>query len=177
MPISLLPGKPVQIAYFVTDIRRAAETMAVATGAGPFFVVENIELEWGQHRGKACDFVHSSAYGQWGDIMMELVRQDSEGPSPFRDMYGPGQEGIHHVACFVDSIDEAIAGFDGMGYPTAARAKAKIGTEFAFIDTREVLGHMIEIYVPDDSLSGFYELVKQASREWNGEDPVRSLQV
>ena len=64
-----------------------------------------------------------------------------------------------------------------MGYPTAARAKAKIGTEFAFIDTREALGHMIEIYVPDENLSGFYELVKKASREWNGGDPVRSLQV
>jgi hypothetical protein len=143
------------------------------TGAGPFFVVDNIELEWGEHRGKACSFVHSSAYGQWGDVMMELVQQDSEGPSPFRDIYGPGEEGLHHVACFVDSMDGSISRFAALGYPAAARARAMVGTEFAFIDTRKTLGHMIEIYVPDDTLSGFYNFVKEASLDWDGSDPVR----
>ena len=63
-----------QVAYFVDDIRLAAASMSQTFGAGPFYVVEEIQLEWGEHRGQQCKFVHSSAYGQWGNIMMELVQ-------------------------------------------------------------------------------------------------------
>jgi catechol 2,3-dioxygenase-like lactoylglutathione lyase family enzyme len=167
--------KPVQIAYFVSDIREAAKKMSAMTGAGPFFVIDNIELEWGEHRDSPCDFVHSSAYGQWGGMMMELVQQESEGPSPFRDLYAPGEEGIHHVACLVDSVEATIKEYDQLGYPLAARAKAKVGTEFAFIDTSKVLGHMIEVYVGDEMLTGFYSLVKEASVGWDGREIFRSL--
>lgn len=166
---------PVQIAYFVNDIREAAQRMSEATGAGPFYVIENIELAWCKHRNEDCHFVHSSAYGQWGDVMLELVQQEGEGASPFRDLYRAGGEGIHHVACFVDSIDDALARYEALGYPVATRAKAQLGTEFAFIDTARLLGHMIEIYVPDDNLQGFYRLVKEASVGWDGRDIFRSL--
>ena len=82
--------RPVQMAYFVGDIRASARWAAQTLAAGPFFVIDRIELEWGEHRGKRCDFLHSSAYGQWGEVMLEFVQQDEEGPSPFRDLYGTG---------------------------------------------------------------------------------------
>lgn len=167
--------RPVQIAYFVNDIRKSARNISAATGAGPFYVIENIELERCNHRGVPCDFVHSSAYGQWGDVMLELVQQEDDGPSPFRDMYGVGEEGIHHVACFVESLKVTEGQYQEMGYPLATQAKAKLGTEFSFLDTRKMLGHMIEIYVPDQNLTGFYSMVKDASTDWLGEDVVRSL--
>jgi Glyoxalase/Bleomycin resistance protein/Dioxygenase superfamily len=166
---------PVQIAYFVNDIKESARRMGSLTGAGPFYIIENIELEWSEHRRSSCDFVHSSAYGQWGNVMVELVQQESEGPSPFRDMYAPGEEGIHHVACFVDSVEDSIRLYEERGYPLATRAKAKLGTEFAFIDTRKLLGHMVEIYVENDAMSGFYNLVKEASVGWDGSNILRSL--
>ncbi len=166
----MLSHKPVQVAYFVNDIRATAARMAATVGAGPFYVIENIRLDWCQHRGEPSDFVHSSAYGQWGDSMLELVQQEGEGDSPFRDMYRPGEEGIHHMACFVDSIDETIAEYEQRGIPLAARAMAEQGTEFAFIDTRSLLGHMLEIYVASEALSGFYDLVRTSSEGWNGTD-------
>lgn len=166
----VLHYKPVQIAYFVNDIREAATRMAATVGAGPFYVIENIELDWCEHRGESSDFVHSSAYGQWGELMLELVQQEGEGASPFRDMYAPGEEGVHHVACFVDGIDQAVAEYGEKGFPLAARARAQVGTEFAFIDTRSQLGHMLEIYVADDALTGFYQLVREASINWDGKE-------
>jgi hypothetical protein len=107
--------------------------------------------------------------------MMELVQQDQEGPSPFRDMFAPGQEGLHHTACFVDSLQETLDAYARQGYPTAARAMSKLGTEFAFIDTTALLGHMLEVYVADETLAGFYDFVRTASQNWNGDDPVRNL--
>ena len=167
--------KPVQIAYFVSDIRDAAKKFSAMTGAGPFFVIDNIELEWGEHRNSPCEFVHSSAYGQWGDLMVEMVQQDSEGPSPFRDLYAPGEEGVHHVACFVSSVEDTLIEYEQLGYPVAARAKAKVGTEFAFIDTSKLLGHMVEIYVRNEALAGFYSLVEEVSVGWDGCEILRSL--
>ncbi len=165
----------VQVAYFVSDARTSAQRMAETVGAGPFFFIPRIELAWGEHRGKSQTFLHSSAYGQWGEIMVEFVQQDEEGPSPFRDMYEPGEEGIHHVATMVDSQSEAYGHYQAHGFEVAAKAETSTGTEFAFIDAVSSLGHMIEIYEKSDQLLGFYSMVKQASKEWDGSDPVRSI--
>ena len=119
----------VQIAYFVTDARAAAEQAASTFGAGPFFLIENIELAWCEHRGVAADFLHTSAYGQWGGVMMELVEQVGEGPSPFRDMYGPGEEGIHHMAMMVDSLSDAYNRIEALGLEVAMRAGTRTGTD------------------------------------------------
>jgi catechol 2,3-dioxygenase-like lactoylglutathione lyase family enzyme len=168
--------KPVQLAYFVPDIRQAALHASETFGAGPFFLLNRIELEWGEHRGVSCKFIHSSAYGQWGDLMMELVQQDEEGPSPFRDLYAPGEQGLHHVASFVASLEETIEAYQRAGMPLATRAVTKNGgSEFAFIDTTAHTGHMLEIYERSESLAGFYQFVRQAARGWDGLDPVRDL--
>jgi catechol 2,3-dioxygenase-like lactoylglutathione lyase family enzyme len=172
-PVLLRPA--VQIAYFVSDIRAAAARMHAAFGAGPFYIIERIELARGEHRGSDCPFVHSSAYGQWGSVMMELVQQDVEGPSPFRDMYAPGMEGLHHVATFVDDVGAAIDHYAAAGMPLAARAWLPSGTEFAFVDARATLGHMIELYVPTPGLLGFYDFIRQAAEGWDGAEPIRVL--
>lgn len=168
--------RPVQIAYFVSDVIAAAERMSATVGAGPFHVIRRIELARGQHRGNDCRFLHSSAYGQWGDVMLELVQQDEEGPSPFRDMFGPGEEGLHHLAFFVPDLDAAIEHGARNGMPLAARALTTGGVDFAFLDATASLGHMIELYVPDSRLSAFYRFVREAAAGWDGSDPVRILQ-
>ena len=163
----------VQIAYFVNDSVVKAQKMAAQHGAGPFFLIEKIELAWGVHRGKEQKFLHTSAFGQWGNVMLELVQQDLEGPSPFRDMFAPGEEGIHHMAMIVDSLSGTYSWCEEHGYEIAAKAQTIGGNEFAFVDTTETLGHMLEIYEGNDQLVGFYDLVRDASLDWHGEDPIR----
>ena len=165
----------VQVAYFVSDIRVAAQKMARTLGAGPFFLAENIELAWGEHRGSPCDFLHSSAFGQSGDIMLELVQQDREGPSPFRDMYQSGEEGVHHVATFVDSLPSAYQHYQSLGFEIAAKAESKTGIEFGYIDTVSELGHMIELYEASEAVAGLYTMVKEASQAWDGSELLRPL--
>lgn len=169
----VIPGtlKAVQIAYFVNDIFDAAERMARTFGAGPFIVSEHIELSSCLYRGKEVPFDHSSAYGQYGNVMMELVQQNNEGLSPFRDMYGPGEEGLHHVAVFAEDLHETLRKMNGNGYETASLAVTRNGgVEFAFVDATKDLGHMIEVYEPTDMLTGFYDMVRHAADGWNGRD-------
>jgi hypothetical protein len=165
----------VQIAYHVKDIRKSAQQMVDRFGAGPFFVSENIMLSSAEHRGEPADFIHSSAYGQWGNVMVELVRQEDDSTAtPFRDMYKKHEEGMHHTAVFIDDIQDAINHFEDKGLKLATRCiTATGGVEFCFIDATPMMGHMIEIYVPTPPLQGFYDMVREAAIDWQGEDPIR----
>ncbi len=173
----MLTAPIVQIAYFVPDAEQAALEMSRSAGqpAGPFFFVRNIELAWGERRGVPCNFLHSSAYGQCGSIMLEFVQQEDDGPSPFRDLYPAGSQGIHHVATMVDSLPAAIDHYAALGCSLAARACTRTGTEFAFVDTVSRLGHMVELYERTPALTGFYQMVEAAAADWDGRDPVRRI--
>lgn len=174
MALTALPVR--QLAYFVPDVRAAALAHSQAFGSGPFFVLENIALSASEHRGVARPLDHSSAYGQWGTLMVEFVQQNNAGPSAFRDMFPEGSPGgLHHTALFVDDLDEAIARFAALGRPLAQRAMTTTGTEFAFVDATATYGHMLELYEPTEGLTGFYAMVAEAAKDWDATEPVRSL--
>ena len=170
-----MPYPVAQIAYFVSDIRSAASRFSASFGAGPFHVMDRIPLAKATHRGTPCDFLHSSAYGQWGDVMVEFVQQDIEGPSPFRDLYAPGEEGLHHTASIVSSLDEGIADLASQGFELATHATTQTGTDFVFVDAVNPLGHMIELYEGTEPLLGFYAFIREAARNWDGKEPVREI--
>jgi hypothetical protein len=168
---------PRQIAYFVPDIRAAAMAHHRRFGSGPFFVIEHIALSRSEHRGMAQPLDHSSAYGQWGTQMVEFVQQHNPEPSAYHDLYphGSGGAGLHHIACFVESLEAAIAECAAAGMPLAHYAETATGTEFAFVDATASLGHMLELYEPSPGLTGFYAMVAGAAHGWDGEDPIRTL--
>jgi len=162
----------VQVAYYVRDIEASAKTAAKTFGAGPFVVSKHIQLSKGIHRGEPCPFVHSSAYGQWGSIMLELVQQEGEGASPFRDLYVETEQGLHHVAIMVPDFEAALAHFAQLGITRVTEAVTLTGVEFAFLDARETLGHYLEIYEASAALRRFYRFVADAAQApWNPDEP------
>jgi catechol 2,3-dioxygenase-like lactoylglutathione lyase family enzyme len=165
---------PVQIAYHVPDPAKAARELAARCGWGPFFLIEHIPLARSLYRGTPAAFDHSSAYGQAGDLMVELITQHNDGPSALRDLFAPHERGVHHVACFVDDLAAALAEQRAAGYAIALEAETANGTGFAMVDTSAELGHMTELY-ERAKLAPFYALVREAARAWDGRDPVRRL--
>jgi Glyoxalase/Bleomycin resistance protein/Dioxygenase superfamily len=166
-----------QMAYFVPDVRQAAIRHHQRFGSGPYFVADNIPLRASLHRGTERMLDHSSAYGQWGEVMIEFVQQHNPGPSAFHDMYaeGSGRYGFHHVALFVDEVDQACAAFARQGFETAFRAEMNDGFVYAFVDTVAEFGHMIELYAPLPQLTGFYEMVAAAAKSFNGDALIRPI--
>jgi hypothetical protein len=159
----------VQVAYFVEDVVAAAEFWAREHGAGPFLVLENIPLQNVVYRGKPGELDHSSAYGQFGALMLELVQQNNDGPSAFRDVYPPGQFGLHHMARFAPDLEASLEKFSGLGHATAMTALAG-DLAFAFVDTQSSLGHMLELYQDCEAIRGFYQLVAAAAETRDGKD-------
>lgn len=148
-------GPPVQLAYAVAEVRAAAAWWERHLGAGPFVISEHIALASARIHGvdgPGSGFDHSSAYGQWGEVMVELV---AEHTAPLG-----ADVGLHHVAYFAASIDETAAELTALGFPEIMRAATATGAEFAFHDARAQLGHLIEIYEPSERLLGFYAHVR-----------------
>ena len=171
------PLRPVQIAYHVPDPERAAHEYARRYGWGPFFLFEHIPLASCVYRGSAAAFDHSSAYGQAGDLMVELITQHDDSPSVLRDLYARTAVGVHHMAHFVPDLADSIEQARAAGAEVALDARTATGTRFAMLDTTRQLGHMIELYEGAGDLSKFYRHVRRAADGWDGSDPVRRLKT
>lgn len=169
--------RPVQIAYHVPDPVAAAERCAREFGWGPFFVMEHIPLTRSLYRGTPAEFDHTSAYGQAGEMMVELITQHNDGPSALRDLYAPHETGVHHAACFVEDLAATVQAYAQEGIVVALDAHTKTGVHFVMLDTSASLGHMLELYEPNEDLRRFYAHVRKCAEGWDGERPVRRLRT
>lgn len=139
--------------------------------------MEHIALTYSRYRGTERPFRHSSAYGQAGKLMVELISQEDDEPSALRDMYRRHESGLHHVACFVTDLSAACKAYAAAGFAMALEARTITGVDFVMIDTRESLGHMLELYEPCQPLTQFYDYVAHKAQSWDGTRPVRALKA
>ena len=146
-----------QVAYGVTDPPTAASRWEERHGAGPFIVNPHIELTDVVHRGEVGSLDHSSAYGRWGNVMVELIEVHDAEPAGLLDLVTTGAGGLHHAAVFADDLDVAAAVCEGLGHPEVVRASTSHGVRFAWFDARRDLGHLVEVYERHPLLTGFYE--------------------
>lgn len=169
------PLQPVQLAYHVPDSRQTAIYFAATCGWGPFYLMERIPLEFARYRGQDVSWIHTSAYGQAGDLMIELISQPDDSPSVLRERFSRQQKGLHHVASFVDNLPAAIESERRRGHPIALEARTTTGVDFVMIDTVATLGHMLELYEPNQALKDFYAFVRRKAEAWDGSHPIRVL--
>ena len=149
-------GRPVQLAYAVDDVWAGAARFAATTGAGPFFISAHIDVPVARVRGVASTFDHSSAYGQWGDVMVELVQEHTPA-------IGPAAGALHHLAFMVASLTDATTACAAQGWPELLHATTGGGQQFVFCDARADLGHLVELYEPSERLLAFYAAVAGAA--------------
>ena len=166
-------GPVVQLAVHAPDIEDAARRWARDEGAGPFTLLEHIELEEALYRGAPSRFDHSSAYGQFGEVMIELIHQHDDAPSAVRDIYDAEAEGLHHAAVFVDDVEAALQRAAGRGMACALDARLKDGMRFVMVDARAEYAMMLEFYEPTPALTKFYRFIRRQSEDWGGYDPER----
>jgi hypothetical protein len=167
-------GRVEQVAFHAPDIASAAARWT-KIGAGPFYLLEHVALAQCLYRGAPGCFDHSSAYGQSGDVMVELIHQHDDRPSPVRDMYGATDEGPHHAAVFTADLDAAARACAARGFAIALDATTTTGVRFLMADARSACGVMLELYEPCDALTKFYGFIRRKSEGWTNEAPLLRL--
>ena len=64
---------------------------------------------------------------------------------------------------FVSELEKASKDLEEMGFDEILYAETSSGFPFAMHDARKVFGHFIEIYEPNEELTGFYRMVEESS--------------
>ena len=152
----LLNGlKIVQVAVVTHDLNACASRQSALFGNGPWRV-----FELGAHNVR-----HYTLHGvpATGSTLLALnggrpqveILQPLGGTSPHQewlDLYG---EGVHHVATTVPSVEDACAAVETEGIEVVS-AGWGFGPDqdgaFAYLDTRALLGVLLEVFEPPTGL-------------------------
>ena len=162
------------IGYVVTDLRAGAEHFSSRYGAGPFLGMEHLEFDHVDYLGEPALYDHSSAFGQWGPMLVELTQVHDAQPAGFRDALVKPGGGVGHVAWLVDSLADEVERLTAAGH--RAFHSGRTGPASAvWFDGGELVGHPIEVLQRRDEILGFYEMVRSAADGWDGSDPLRIL--
>ena len=147
-PSGLRMGNAVQIGAVVRDIERAIEALQSLLGVGPVR-----RAEWpppcsgieGTYRGHPGDFSMSLAFAELGPIQLELV-QPLRGDSIYRDFLESKGQGLHHLLFDVSDIHAAAARLQARGIEVLQSGSGLVeGTQWAYFDTEETLGFVVEV--------------------------------
>lgn len=160
-----------QQAYFVNSIDAAAEKWSKAFGAGPFFMARRHRCEEFTYRGTAVEADVSYAFGYLGDMMIQFIEQHDDKPSIYRDIYGPGEEGFHHIAYLVSDFAAERQRWLDMGYPLATELYAD-QVNAAYFDTRSLNGGFTEIHGDPPHIMGVFGLWKRAHEARDASTPA-----
>ncbi|NYE35817.1 hypothetical protein F4692_000921 [Nocardioides cavernae] len=162
----------VQVAYATTDVRAAAREWHERYGAGPFFVRDHVPMSHVTVDGEEAVFDHSCALGQWGNVMVELVHHHDLAPPALEEDMRRNGTGIHHVACFVDDLEQARDQLVAAGARVVMDAQSQ-EVRFIFLDPGPDHGHLVEIYEETPYMSRLYGKVRDAAVGWDGSDVIR----
>jgi methylmalonyl-CoA/ethylmalonyl-CoA epimerase len=166
--------KIVQVAYLVDHLEDAVKWWVATAGAGPFFVVDKpIELDEATHNGVTAIYSHTPAFGQCGDLQIELVKVHDLQPEGLAHAFAPARHAVHHVACFVEDRESEGQRLDDLGIPEVLAVR-RGPTTISFHDATPLCGHLIELY-PESATEthDLYRRVRAAAQDWDGSDPMR----
>jgi catechol 2,3-dioxygenase-like lactoylglutathione lyase family enzyme len=166
---------PFQVAYIVDDLDAALRYWTEVVGAGPFFTFPSNQWEELYYNGAPTHVDSIMALGQWGDTQIEFIVQLNDAPSPYKTFVDSGRRGMHHFGSMVDNLDTAVAALQAAGKQRVYWGVAKGGVRFAYLVEDEHPGAMIELIERGPAIEALMTIVKQASVNWDGSNPVRQL--
>ncbi len=164
-----------QACWVVPDIRAAVNHWVDTCGVGPFFLFEKVTFDNAMYRGHPTECVDiTAAMAQAGDIQIELVCQNDDRPSIFRDVVPAGKCGLHHMALYCRDYDADLAAYTQSGSEVAFSG-LMMGARTCWLDTVSKLGFMVELIEANSIADAVFEQFRSAARNWDGKHSTRSL--
>jgi hypothetical protein len=153
----------------VPDIAAAVERWVATVGAGPFCYVGGspLRLRDVTHRGEPAEWSHTTATGQWGELLVELFESHSAAPSSLAAGMGVGEHGLHHVGWFADDVTAESRRLEELGAPLLVAAGVN-EQDLVFHDARGLIGARVEVYEELPRVVEHYRLVRAGAAAWDG---------
>ena len=164
-----------QMCWVVPDLDAAIASWLKTTGAGPFFLFEDVHFTDSQYRGTPADIApHRAAIGQHGDMQIELICPLDDSPGIWTDLVPHGKFGFHHTALYCEDYDAERTALIEAGHDLAFEG-LMMGSRTGYIDTSRTLGFMTELITANPVADGVFAAFRDAAEGWDGSDPIRTL--
>ena len=158
------------IGYVVGDLQAEIPRWVESTGAGPFFLIEHLEFDEVTFRGNPAEYDHSSAFGAWGPIIVELTQVHSVAPEALRV-----ELGHRHVAWLADSLEDERERLRGLGLTPFHTGRTGPASA-VWLDGGPLFPHPVEVLQSAEPLLSFYARVRDAADGWDGSEPIRPVE-
>ena len=175
-------GPVVQLGYVLPDVEGALHDH-LAAGFGPFFRMAPTTLVsyYGEERH---DLVISGAFSFSGDQQIELLCQENDAPSVYRDfLERTPRGGLHHIAMWADDVWEKVKQLNTPEKRFEVVQQNVLGPDpdrpnelyLAPVASAREPALTVQIMEPTEGNLGFFALTRQAAENWDGTDPIREL--
>ena len=159
--------------YVVDNLEKAIDHAIETLGAGPFFRIDHVPLDSMKSDGAPATFDHSSAFGECGDTLLELMEIHTAEPAAVEEGFALPRPQLHHIAFVVPSLEDGIETLAQAGIP--AYLEATLGAiHFTYHDGSGTFGHDVELHQDSPDFQGFWTNIRGSNAGWDGSDPVRS---
>lgn len=170
------PGPIAQLGYVVDDITGAMQYWLDALDVGPFFYLPSPPLNDLVYRGAPTSARIAVAITYSGDLQVELIQPLDDHPSPYRDFQAANGSGLHHLAHFTDDYDSVIRAYRARGREPYYEGRGLgLDQRFSYFDSPSHGGTVNEV-VETSGFGGFFEHMQAQSAEWDGTNPIRTIE-
>lgn len=140
-------GRAYQVGVVVRDMDRAVRFYE-RLGIGPFTRgPSSVAIDRRIYGAPEPDTLVDGRIAQMGAFELELL-SPVRGRSVQRDVLDARGEGVVHICGHTDDLRRDSATMTELGYPIISSARFDDGGSFAYFDTREVGGIVLELFQP-----------------------------
>lgn len=168
-------GPVMQLGFVVPDLERAVAHWSGTVGVGPFFLLDHVQFAETFYKGRPTTVDMSVAVAQWGHVQVELVQQFNDAPSIYSEFEGREAGGLQHLGVMTDSVARDLERLRPLGIEPVQWGSTANGIRFAYLSTDQHPGAMIELIEHGPAIDGFFAVVREAARGWDGSKPMRRL--
>lgn len=164
-----------QNGYVVRDIRAALRHWTETAGVGPWFLAERAPIRDFRYRGAPSAVELSIALANSGGLQLELIQQNNDAPSMYRDFLAAGHEGLQHIAYWTADFAADRARLLALGYRIGHEGRTGDYGPFAYFDTESHPGTVIELSDVSGRKADLFAHIAAAAEAWDGANPVRAF--
>lgn len=168
-------GEIRQLGYVVNDIEKAMKHWSGTLGVGPWFYNPKVPIVDYQYAGNHYEPHNSVALANSGFVQVELIQIRNDVPSMYQDFMRAGNVGLQHVAYWTEHYDDDLARLVKQGFQPKMSGQVGERGRFVYFDTEYHPGTVIELSEVAGPKGRLFDMIRQASQDWDGKNPVRDF--
>jgi Glyoxalase/Bleomycin resistance protein/Dioxygenase superfamily len=167
----VFPGGIRQFGFVVPDLD-AALAQWLALGVAPWLVMRDLPMKGCRYRGELSEPVISMALSNTGDMQIELIQQQDDTPSIYREFLVATGGGFNQVAYWVEDFDAVRAAALADGWSEVWCGDAGGATKFSYVERPDSPAAIVELMELNDMTRAMGEAIRDAAAAWTPGQPM-----